>query len=137
MDFFMAIVLCGYSVTVYLLWKDHYVMWNRWRRANVNVRLLLAPDVNPVPSPGDHHNSGIGLQIDVEIREVITPFITTRSDAMFRRRSSYLYANLESHIISPQFLSHNMGVDKYTIEISRAMQLNLSNNTLRRLEGHT
>ncbi|XP_026735753.1 uncharacterized protein LOC113499466 isoform X2 [Trichoplusia ni] len=49
MDFFMAIVLCGYSVTVYLLWKDHYVMWNRWRRANVNVRLLLTPDANPVP----------------------------------------------------------------------------------------
>ncbi|CAF4941551.1 unnamed protein product [Pieris macdunnoughi] len=49
MDFFMAIVLCGYSVTVYLLWKDHYVMWNRWRRANVNVRLLLSPDANPVP----------------------------------------------------------------------------------------
>ncbi|XP_026316111.1 uncharacterized protein LOC113227414 isoform X3 [Hyposmocoma kahamanoa] len=49
MDFFMAIVLCGYSVTVYLLWKDHYVMWNRWRRANVNVRLLLTPDSNPVP----------------------------------------------------------------------------------------
>ncbi|XP_068624249.1 uncharacterized protein [Battus philenor] len=49
MDFFMAIVLCGYSVTVYLLWKDHYVMWNRWRRANVNVRLLLSPDSNPVP----------------------------------------------------------------------------------------
>nr|XP_037877159.1 E3 ubiquitin-protein ligase MARCHF8 isoform X2 [Bombyx mori] len=49
MDFFMAIVLCGYSVTVYLLWKDHYIMWNRWRRANVNVRLLLTPDSNPVP----------------------------------------------------------------------------------------
>ncbi|XP_049881056.1 E3 ubiquitin-protein ligase MARCHF8-like [Pectinophora gossypiella] len=49
MDFFMAVVLCGYSVTVYLLWKDHYVMWNRWRRANVNVRLLLSPDSNPVP----------------------------------------------------------------------------------------
>ncbi|XP_022837536.1 uncharacterized protein LOC111364747 isoform X3 [Spodoptera litura] len=49
MDFFMAIVLCGYSVTVYLLWKDHYVMWNRWRRANVNVRLLLTPDSHPVP----------------------------------------------------------------------------------------
>ncbi|XP_041972366.1 E3 ubiquitin-protein ligase MARCHF8-like isoform X2 [Aricia agestis] len=49
MDFFMAIVLCGYSVTVYLLWKDHFVMWNRWRRANVNVRLLLTPDSNPVP----------------------------------------------------------------------------------------
>ncbi|XP_013186683.1 E3 ubiquitin-protein ligase MARCHF1 [Amyelois transitella] len=49
MDFFMAVVLCGYSVTVYLLWKDHYVMWNRWRRANVNVRLLLSPDANPVP----------------------------------------------------------------------------------------
>ncbi|KAJ8708404.1 hypothetical protein PYW07_010529 [Mythimna separata] len=49
MDFFMAIVLCGYSVTVYLLWKDHYVMWNRWRRANVNVRLLLTPDSVPVP----------------------------------------------------------------------------------------
>ncbi|XP_052751021.1 uncharacterized protein LOC113510541 [Galleria mellonella] len=44
-----SIVLCGYSVTVYLLWKDHYVMWNRWRRANVNVRLLLSPDANPVP----------------------------------------------------------------------------------------
>ncbi|XP_037967203.2 uncharacterized protein LOC105380980 isoform X1 [Plutella xylostella] len=49
MDFFMALVLCGYSVTVYLLWKDHYVMWNRWRRANVNVRLLLGPDATPVP----------------------------------------------------------------------------------------
>ncbi|XP_045455189.1 uncharacterized protein LOC123664741 [Melitaea cinxia] len=49
MDFFMAIVLCGYSVTVYFLWKDHYVMWNRWRRANVNVQLLLTPDSNPVP----------------------------------------------------------------------------------------
>ncbi|XP_073961054.1 uncharacterized protein isoform X2 [Choristoneura fumiferana] len=49
MDFFMAIVLCGYFVTVYLLWKDHYVMWNRWRRTNVNVRLLLTPDSNPVP----------------------------------------------------------------------------------------
>ncbi|XP_039747928.1 E3 ubiquitin-protein ligase MARCHF8-like isoform X2 [Pararge aegeria] len=49
MDFFMAIVLCGYSVTVYFLWKDHYVMWNRWRRANVNVQLLLTPDANPVP----------------------------------------------------------------------------------------
>ncbi|KAJ2944830.1 hypothetical protein O0L34_g1723 [Tuta absoluta] len=49
MEFFMALVLCGYSVTVYLLWKDHYVMWNRWRRANVNVRLLLAPDAAPVP----------------------------------------------------------------------------------------
>ncbi|GBP37523.1 E3 ubiquitin-protein ligase MARCH2 [Eumeta japonica] len=49
MDFFMAIVLCGYSVTVYLLWKDHYVMWNRWRRSNVNVRLLITPDTNPVP----------------------------------------------------------------------------------------
>ncbi|XP_034826360.1 E3 ubiquitin-protein ligase MARCHF8-like isoform X1 [Maniola hyperantus] len=49
MDFFMAIVLCGYSVTVYFLWKDHYVMWNRWRRANVNVQLLLTPDTNPVP----------------------------------------------------------------------------------------
>ncbi|VVC98332.1 unnamed protein product [Leptidea sinapis] len=49
MDFFMVIVLCGYSITVYLLWKDHYVMWNRWRRANVNVRLLLSPDANPVP----------------------------------------------------------------------------------------
>ncbi|RVE45559.1 hypothetical protein evm_009756 [Chilo suppressalis] len=49
MDFFMAVVLCGYSVTVYLLWKDHYVMWNRWRRAHVNVRLLLTPDANPVP----------------------------------------------------------------------------------------
>ncbi|CAG9568497.1 unnamed protein product [Danaus chrysippus] len=49
MDFFMGIVLCGYTVTVYFLWKDHYVMWNRWRRANVNVQLLLSPDSNPVP----------------------------------------------------------------------------------------
>ncbi|OWR47397.1 E3 ubiquitin-protein ligase MARCH3, partial [Danaus plexippus plexippus] len=48
-DFFMGIVLCGYTVTVYFLWKDHYVMWNRWRRANVNVQLLLSPDSNPVP----------------------------------------------------------------------------------------
>ncbi|XP_048007092.1 uncharacterized protein LOC125242356 isoform X2 [Leguminivora glycinivorella] len=49
MDFFMAIVLCGYSVTVYLLCKDHYVLWSRWRRANVHVRLLLSADADPVP----------------------------------------------------------------------------------------
>ncbi|XP_063371799.1 E3 ubiquitin-protein ligase MARCHF8-like isoform X2 [Cydia amplana] len=57
MDFFMAIVLCGYSVTVYLLCKDHYVLWSRWRRANVHVRLLLSADADPVPfAPRPYNN---------------------------------------------------------------------------------
>lgn len=40
---FLAIVLAGYIVTLYLLGKDQVIPWYRWWRNTVNVRLVIHP----------------------------------------------------------------------------------------------
>lgn len=40
---FLAIVVAGYVVTIYLLVRDQIVPWFRWWRSMVNVRLIISP----------------------------------------------------------------------------------------------
>lgn len=44
-SFFLAIVIMGYIVTVYLLIKDQVVPWYHWWKSTVDVRLMLSPSI--------------------------------------------------------------------------------------------